>query len=322
MDRDMESTALTVMMRRRGWFYLFVGALVNLSSVEAAEGKLRVLTSFMPMYCFAANVAGDLAMVDNLLPANVGPHDYHPVQSDYEKLRRADLFVVNGLKLEEWLDPMVRSRRGKNPLVQVEAAEGLGKQLIREVPHLHLEDAGVEEHSHASDANPHIWLDPMFAAHAVTNILRAFQKADPPNAEGYARNAAAYIVRIQALHQDYRDALGKARGISIVTYHDAFVYLARRYELKIAGVIEVTPEVTPSLRYQGSLRKAVRSNKVRVIFAEPQFPKRIAEQLSADTGVPLDFLDTLETAAAGPLRLDSYEQSMRANLNVLIRHLQ
>ncbi|NDA66946.1 MAG: hypothetical protein EBY09_09925, partial [Verrucomicrobia bacterium] len=55
---------------------------------RAAEpaAKLRVLTSFLPVYCFTANVAGDLAEVENLLPANVGPHDYQFAPRDLRKL--------------------------------------------------------------------------------------------------------------------------------------------------------------------------------------------------------------------------------------------
>lgn len=276
----------------------------------------------MPVYCFAANVAGDLAEVENLLPANVGPHDYNPTQSDYEKIRKADLFVVNGLKLEDWLQKMLKSRRNRQGLTVVEVSRGLDAQLIRQVPAIHLDDAGGHKHDHGTDANPHIWLDPVLAAHAVTNILVAFQKADPAHATGYAANAAAYVIRLQALHREFSEGLSQSKGVPFVAYHDAFVYLARRYQLNIAGVIEEVPEVTPSLKYQASLKRLIKKEGIRVIFAEPQFPSRIAEQLSSDTGVPLGFLDTMETAASGRLAADSYEVGMRENLKVLSRHLK
>ncbi|MBM3845937.1 MAG: zinc ABC transporter substrate-binding protein [Verrucomicrobia bacterium] len=285
-------------------------------------GKIRVLTSFMPVYCFAANVAGDLVEVECLLPAGVGPHDYHPVQSDYEKIRRADVFVSNGLGLEDWMEKLFKSRRPRKGLTRVEAAQGLKTQLIRGTPLLHLEDEGGHSHDHGDGGNPHIWLDPTLAAHAVTNILKALQNADPKNAEGYGKNAAAYVSRLQALDQELKAGLKGASGVPIVTYHDAFVYLARRYELSIIGVIETTPETPPSLRYLGSLKRAIQERKVRVIFAESQFPKAIAQQISKDTGVPLGMLDTLETPANGVMEPGSYEAGMRANLKALQAHLQ
>src|ERR1051325_5920363 len=76
---------------------------------SAGASKLKVLTSFLPVYCFTANVAGDLAEVENLLPANVEPHDYQFSRKDLQKLTRADLIVLNGLGLETWLQQAVRN---------------------------------------------------------------------------------------------------------------------------------------------------------------------------------------------------------------------
>src|SRR5437867_12116709 len=71
---------------------------------EAEAAKLKVLTSFLPLYCFTVNVAGDLAEVQNLLPARVEPHDYQLSRKDLQKLSHADLIVLNGLGLESWLN--------------------------------------------------------------------------------------------------------------------------------------------------------------------------------------------------------------------------
>ena len=295
---------------------------VRLGAADGPEPRLTVLTSFMPLYCFAVNVAGGLATVQNLLPGNVGPHDYQPVRSDFEKIRKADLLLVNGLKLEDWVFRMVKSRKGPKALKVVEASEGFGEALIREVPALHLDDAGGHAHSHAGDANPHVWLDPQLAIRMVTNVVRAFQAADPANAHGYGSNGAVFIERLMGIDRDYRTRLASSAQVPFITYHDAFVYLAKRYQLNAVGVIETTPEVAPSIKYQGALRRLIQKSSVRVIFAEPQFPKKIAQQLSADTGVPLAFLDTLETADSKGLRPQAYEDAMRANLEVLTTHLK
>ncbi len=296
--------------------------------VLGATNQLRILTSFMPVYCFTVNVAGDLAQVQNLLPGNVGPHEYQPTRSDYDKLAAAQLLVVNGLKLEEWVQPLLKSRHRRAALTVVEVSVGLESQLIRDVPTLSLEGTGSRSdarHPHleaSADPNPHIWLDPVLAAHAVTNILQALQRADPANAAGYAVNAARYVERLQRLDGDLRRGLEPFHGVPFVAYHDAFVYFVRRYGLRLVGVIESVPEVTPSLRYQGQLKRLIKQQRVKAIFAEPQFPKKIAEQLSADTGVPLGLLDTLETPVSGVLRPTSYEEGMQNNLRVLLELLK
>ena len=59
----------------------------------------KVVVSFAPLYCFAVNVAGDDAVVRNMMTTS-GPHHFNPTDKDARLLRRADLFFVNGIGLE------------------------------------------------------------------------------------------------------------------------------------------------------------------------------------------------------------------------------
>src|SRR5579871_4493895 len=62
--------------------------------------KLRVMASFPPIYCFAANVAGDKAVVQSLLDSTE-VHHYHASAHDSIRLHEANLFFINGLGLDE-----------------------------------------------------------------------------------------------------------------------------------------------------------------------------------------------------------------------------
>ncbi len=288
-------------------------------SAAAAPKKLKVLTSFMPVYCFTVNVAGDLADVENLLPGNVGPHDYQFSRRDVQKVNAADVIVVNGLGLESWLDKLLQN--AGRPKVVVEAAAGLRGELITRMPQLETEGkpaAASPPQAAEGRPNPHIWLDPHLAAHAVTNILATLQKADPAHAAGYAANAAGYVDRLGKLDADIRQGLAPAKNSPVVTYHDAFPYFARRYDLWIVGVIEVVPDVEPSPRYLAELGQAVRRQGVKVIFTEPQYSGKLARQFGQDLNVPVAPLDTLET---GPLTPTAYADAMRGNLRVLQKYL-
>jgi zinc/manganese transport system substrate-binding protein len=169
-------------------------------------------------------------------------------------------------------------------------------------------------HSGTNSWNPHTWLDPQFAQEAVANILLAMSRTDPTNAAGYAKNAAAYIARLQKLDATMQTELAPFKGQAIVTFHDAFPYLARRYGLKIAGVVERVPEVEPSPRYLEALHKSIEAYHVKAIFAEPQGSQKLANQIGADYHVAVGQLNTLETAELKP---DAYEEGMRANLAAL-----
>ena len=274
---------------RQFWLAVFV-ALTALANGNTAEPrKLKVLTSFLPVYCFTVNVAGDLAQVENLLPPGASPHDFQLSPPDVRKFSQADLLIVNGLGVEPWLDKLRRQGAKGKRVITVSA--GLSK-----------------------DTNPHIWLDPILAAQAVTNILGALQAADPQNADAYAANAQAFLQKLNALDRDFRDGLVSVKGTAIITYHDAFPHLAQRYGLRIAGVVEETPEVSPGPRHLAKLRRIVQTQGVKAMFTDAEHPQKLAEQLAADFGVRLAPLFTLENGELSPT---AYEDGMRKNLNVL-----
>ncbi|MDB6066401.1 MAG: Periplasmic solute binding protein [Pedosphaera sp.] len=285
--------------------------------VHAEQHKLRVLTSFLPVYSLTANVAGDLAEVENLLPPNADPHDFQFSPREMKKLKSADILVVNGLGLEAWLDRVIKSP--ERPKTVVELAAGLKSELIFGIHPLSSEAASAENKADSTIPNPHIWLDPQFAAHAVTNILEALQKADPINAQGYARNAREFLSRLEKLDEEMRSGLAPLKDKPIVTFHDAFPYFARRYGLKVVGVIEKVPDVQPSPRYLTTLGNVIRREKVKAIFTDRQSSPKLPEQIGRDYDVPVGQLDTLET---GEIKPDAYEQGMRSNLLVLKKFLK
>ncbi len=287
-------------------------------TAQAAEKRLRVVTSFFPLYCWTANVAGDRADVENLLSGRAEPHEYAFTPADARKLSNADLVVINGLGLESWFPKFQRSSSFQsNRLVVVTA--GLKSELLYGVHH-HTHD---HEHDHAGHeheaANEHTWLDPLLAAHGVSNILVALQRADPANAAAYASNAAAYVVRLKELDGLIRQSLVGVTNRAIVTYHDAFAYFARRYALEVVGVVEQVPQVNPTPRALAQLHRTTRERKVRALFIPPGGENRMARRLSKDLGLELAELDTLET---GPLSPAAYEEQMKFNARSLAKHLR
>jgi ABC-type Zn uptake system ZnuABC Zn-binding protein ZnuA len=58
---------------------------------------------------------------------------------------------------------------------------------------------------------------------------------------------------------------------------------------------------------------------VKVVFTEPQFNPRLAQQLARDLGLAVAQLDVLET---GALNATAYEDGMRRNLKALTAALR
>lgn len=299
-----------------------VGVLMLACSSASGAGhaevrKLKVVTSFLPLYCFAVNVAGDFAEVDNLLPPGTEPHDFQFSPREIRKLEAADIVVVNGLHLESWLEQAIKSSTHEK--VIVEAAAGLKSELIYGEPYLDVGRPSAPGWPVSNAPNPHIWLDPRLAEHEVTNILAAFSKADPANAAGYNRNAGKYIARLEKLDAAFSSALAPFKGRPIITFHDAFPYFARRYGLRVAGVVEQVPDVQPSPKYLSVLNQVIRRDGIRTIFGEQQSSMKLPEQIGRDYKLAVAELDTLETGEFEP---DAYEKGMRNNLRVLEENLK
>ncbi|HEX7858843.1 MAG TPA: metal ABC transporter substrate-binding protein [Verrucomicrobiae bacterium] len=303
-------------MKRMGMaiFYSLIICCAGALQLFGAEKKLRVVTTFLPGYNVAANVAGDLATVENLLPGNVGLHDYQLSPSELRKLNSADLILLNGLGLETFMERAVRSGGAGLEKKIATITAGLHGELIHgHAPHAR------EEEGHDHNHDPHVWLDPNLMAHCVTNVLRALQKADAKNAEGYARNASAYVAKLEALDAELKQKLGPVNDTPFITYHNAFGYFVRRYGLKLAGVVERVPEIPPSTRERAELQKTIREKKVKALFSEPGANSPLAKSIAQDTGIRLGELDPLET---GELNATSYERGMRKNAEALVKGLQ
>jgi zinc transport system substrate-binding protein len=270
-----------------------------------APARPKVITAISPLFCLTKNVAGSMADVENLLPPGASAHDYQLSPKDVGKLERARLIVFNGLEVDGVLKKMLAV--GVDTAVPLDASEGLAERLI---PARHKEPSAFNP----LGANPHFWLDPTLAAHAVTNIMRALAELDPANAAAYQNNGSSYVERLQKLDKEISSGLAPFRNAPIVTHHDAFPYFARRYGLEIVGVIQEVPEMDLSPKHRTQLQRTIREKKVRVIFTEQDGASAHAERIARDLNVKLAPLDPLESIDFTPT---AYEDGMRRNLKVL-----
>lgn len=272
---------------------LLVSALVALALMvrpcSAAEARLRVLATFAPIYSLTANVAGNAADVQMLLPADIGPHDFALSPKELKKLNWADVIVCNGEGVEEWLDKALKTAR---------------PGVLRVIASEKIKDA----------INPHVWLDPVFAITMVETIRDALMARDKAHAADYERNAAAYIERLRRLDADIREVAGKLPQKKLLTYHDSLACFAQRYGFEVVGSVEPFPGREPTPKYLKKLRGLIVEKQVKALFSEPQYSPRILESLSRDLQVPIAVLDPMETGEASA---GLYEQVMRSNLKSL-----
>ena len=285
---------------------VLVALAISCYPVCAPAAELRVLASFLPVYLFARNVVGEIpgVSIELMLPPSHGdPHDYSLTPGDMRKIAAADLFLVNGYGIEEFLGAPVRKA---NPEITVVETAG-GVTPIRAPGGGH------------GDVNPHTWLSPRNAILQVRSIERALSAASPVNAPAFRRNADAYVKKLTVLSGEVDAASRRFRNRNIVTFHNAFDYLARDLGLAVVGYVEETPGQEPSAGEIRKLLATIRAKKVPAVFSEPQYPVRIAEMIAREAGVPVRALDPVSTGSTDP---STYEVVMRKNLQTLSEVLE
>ncbi len=283
-------------------------------------GQLRVLTTFLPLYVFTQNVAGQAAIVENLLPNGVGPHGFVFSPAEVKKISQAQLVIKQGI-IDDWVDKILAAA-DQADLPVVTAGQGILPHTG--APRFDLEarvetnnfSAGLLERPKADD--PHQWLDPFLAVQEVERIRDGLMLVDPDNREIYARQAEAYILKLLALDQEIRLALEKIKSREFVSFHPAFRYFAYEYGLREVGAIKEIPDQEPTPIELGRLVRQIQGFGVRAIFSEPQFSPKIVEILARDYGLRIVELDPLET---GEFRADYYEEVMRKNVKAIVSAL-
>ncbi|OPY78688.1 MAG: High-affinity zinc uptake system binding-protein ZnuA precursor [Syntrophorhabdus sp. PtaU1.Bin153] len=296
---------------------------------KAGSTEQTVLVTTFPIYQIVRNVTEgrDGVLLDLMLPSQLGcPHDYALTPRDMQKLAKADILVVNGLGLEEFLGAPVRKANPK--ITVIDSSIGIEETLEYSEDHNHGHDNskaehhhhGKERHYHGHDhhhagINPHLFASPRMTARLAMNVAAELSKADPKGAAIYLRNAQAYAGSMNRL-ADEMSALGKRlKNNRIVQPHGIFDYLARDIGLTIVAVMQAHGQ-EPSASEMMQLVKTIRKKQAGAIFTEPQYPEKVGKSLSKETGIPVAMLDPVAT---GPENapLTYYETIMRQNMKTL-----
>lgn len=279
----------------------------QVQTVASPTNQPQVVATFLPMYWFTKAVAGEGAQVEILVPPGTEVHEYQATPANVRAIATANVLVKNGLGLEKFLDDTVKNA-GNSQLKQIEASQGI-KPVAEISP---VEETTSEEHEHA-EGNPHVWLDPLLAQQQVNNIRDGLIAADPQNKAVYTTNAASYTKQLQALDREFKQTLQKYPNCTFVTFHDAYPYLAQRYNLKQVAVVEIPEDQLSPQDIQRAIA-AVKKYNVKAVFGEPGTDNRLLKNLSQDLNLTFRPLDPLETGEMTP---QHYFTAMKANLKSL-----
>jgi zinc/manganese transport system substrate-binding protein len=282
------SVAVIVALRRRHLFLLPGLAALLLAATGcggsgsgSANGNgFALVATTTQIGDWTRQVAGTRGDVHQLLQPNSDPHDYEPRPADVVATAAAAVVFENGDELDHWMGKVV-DEAGGSPTVVV-----LGERVPVKLPG---ETSGPE----ASRYDPHWWHDPQDAIAAVEQIRDALISADPDHAVSYRANASRYIAQLRRLDRAIAACLAKvpAPERRLVTDHDAFGYLARRYAIDVIGAVipSQTTQAQPSARDTARLITLIKREHVRAVFPESSLNANLAGTIARETGASADY---------------------------------
>lgn len=297
---------------------LLTGCGTQPADTAAGDGRLRVLTSFYPMYDYACKIGGDCIDVTNMVPSGTEPHDWEPSTNDLKNLEKADVFIYNGADMEPWADDLLVSR--SDTLRVVEASENVELRTT-DGEHEHAHEHEDADHHHG-DFDPHVWLDPENAKIEMEAIRDALCAADPENSTVFQSNYEKYAAELDALDAEFREKLAPLPNRTIVVAHEAFGYLCDAYGLTQVGIEGLSPDSEPDPGRMAEVIDFVREHSISTIFFEELVSPKVAEAIASETGAQAKMLSPLEglsdeQAAAGA----DYFSVMHDNLAALMEAL-
>jgi len=259
------------------------------------EAPVRAVATLEIFADMVRNVGGERVDVDALLPSGADPHTFDLAPNRVADIARADIVFMNGLALEESIEDVI-ANNAEGPVVRLSS----GLPITERDP-----EAAV-------NVNPHAWLDVRLAALYVETIRDELIAIDPEGRATYEANATAYLERLGDLDRAMEETVASIPEANrkLVTFHDAFPYLAERYGLEVVAVVVPSPGQEPSAQAVADLVRTLESEGVPAVYKEPQFNAEVLDRAASEAGVRV--LDLLSDAYIEGV--DSYVGLMEFNI--------
>lgn len=283
------------------------GAADDAGAKDAAggsTGQLKVVTTTTQLTDFASEVGGDDATVTGLLQPGASAHHFDPTPADLQALGAADVLIVNGAGLDEFVDDAIVSSGFDGTTIT--AAYGVHLDEESEGEHdEHAEDEhGEDEHDHDhGGVNPHIWTSPHNAVGIVDTIAAGLAKAAPDHAKGFEERAAAYTAKLDALDTWVHDQFEQVPEADrkLVSGHDALHYYLEDYDIEFVGSIlpSFDDNAEPSAAEVDELVAKIKKEGVKAIFVESSLSPKLAQTIARESGAKVVDGETLFVDSLG-----------------------
>ncbi|MGO4104028.1 metal ABC transporter substrate-binding protein [Leifsonia sp. YAF41] len=266
---------------------------------DSADGTLNVVATTTQVGDFTRNIVGDTAGVTltQLVKPNQSAHSFDPSVADLAALGKADVLVINGVGLEEWLDDAIAASGFDG--VTIDSDEGIdigsdaaANDTAHDATHDEADQHDAAEHDAAHDhagGNPHIWTAVANAERMVGTIAHGLAQADSAHAAEFEANATAYTAKLATLdgwiHSNIDQVPAGER--LLVSNHDAFGYFTAAYGVTYVGSVmpSFDDNAEPSAAAIDTLVALIKKTGVKAVFSEASINPKAADTIAKEAQV-------------------------------------
>ena len=269
----------------------------------ALAKKLNVVTSFSILNDITETIGGERIQSKTIIGANQNAHTYEPTPYDFIDLKKADLFIINGLHFEGWLTRTVDASGFKGTLLDVSRSI---TPLPADPDHHHDHDdhdhtdhhddhdghASHDHHDHDhphhdhehGEFDPHIWQSPLNVIKMADAIKQELIALDPEGKAHYEANFEDYQKELLALDQWTRDSLKAKsnRAPHFLILHNSFQYFEHEYGVHFHTLMNSHFAGEPSAGDLAETMTLIKENNITTLFFENIEASRLLKNLMDD----------------------------------------
>ena len=286
-----------------------LAAIAALWSGALYAAPMPVVASFSILGDVAQQIGGERVAVQSLVGANQDAHAYNLTSGDIKKIREARLVLLNGLGLEK---AELQRAVKQSKVASAEATAGIKPLAADEHHHEHGHD---HDHDHG-EFDPHVWNDPVLMQRYAANVAIALIKADPAGSRYYQQRFKDYQHVLNQLNNYANQQFGAVAPAKrkVLTGHDSFAYLGKRYQVKFISPQGVSSEAEPSARQIAAIIRQIKAENVKAVFTENIKDGRMIARIAKETGVKVSgglYADALSSGAPAGTYADMFRYNVR-----------
>lgn len=261
-------------------FALWAIILLLLPGCTARQESATIAATTLPVYEFTLRLCeGTDITVTRLVTEPVSClHDYSLNVNQVRAVESAQLMIISGAGLEEFMEDLLHDQDVIDCSVDVPLAE-----CAEEHDHDH------DHHHHETDS--HIWLSPTNAKIMATNICKGLITRFPQYSATFKTNLTELLADLDELQTYGEQTLSNLSYRELVTFHDGFSYFADAFDLTVLEAVEEKSGSEASAQELIHLIGIVREHKLPAIFTETNGSTSAASIIARETGVAIGTLD-------------------------------